>query len=290
MKLQYINEFLALARYKNFSDAANSLYMSQSSISKNIKKIGEDLNVKLFNRTSQGISLTSYGKIYLKYALQIKDLESRCDNTIRDTQNIAPKLRIGTIPSAKEYNILNTIFDFMRYSKINCKIENNTSSQLEKKLLNNELDIAFIKNPESQKFTMFPYCQDKLVAVLPANHFLANKDQINLTDLKNEDFILEPINSRPYQLCINLCQKNGFTPNVIYADRYIENILEFVQKGIGISLLMSKLIPENFSGVKTVPITPSTYAKIEICFLNNHSKMSEKENFIKFIDEKSSKK
>lgn len=283
MALRYIDSFLALAKYGNFSDAAVALYTSQSSLSKNIKKIENELQVKLFYRSMTGASLTPYGKIYLKYALQIKDLESRCNNTIKDLKAKQSTLKIGTIPSASEYGILNLIFDFTKHENIKCQISNLTSSQWEKGLLNGTLDLAFIKNPENKKLSKENFKHDHLVAVISEQNPLSQRKQIKITDLKNEDFILEPVNSRPYKLCLSLCQQAGFKPNVIYADHFIENIVDFVNKDLGVALLMSKLINPNMQGIKAIPVVPAVSAQINLCFLNNHVKDFEKEKFINYI-------
>lgn len=283
MDLRYIDSFLAVAKTNNFSDAADSLYISQSSLSKNIKKIEEDMNVKLFERTGSGNVLTTYGKIYLKFARRIKDLESRCENVILDEKEKQGKLKIGTIPSASEYGILNLVFDFIKDSGTQCQISNSTSSQLEKELLSGQLDMAFIKNPENKKISKVNFQNDYLVAVLSENDSLAKKQKLKLKELKNRDFIFEPVNSRPYQLCVALCKSAGFSPNVIYADHYIENIIDFVRKEIGISLLMSKLVPKNAEKIKIIPIEPLVSAKINLCYLNNNQSKELKEKFVNFV-------
>ncbi|WP_294605665.1 LysR family transcriptional regulator [uncultured Lactobacillus sp.] len=283
MDLRYIDSFLAAAKTNNFSDAADSLYISQSSLSKNIKKIEQDMDVKLFERTRSGIVLTTYGKIYLKFARRIKDLESRCENIIRDEKEKQGNLKIGTIPSASEYGTLNLIFDFIQDSGIQCQISNATSSQLEKELLSGQLDMAFIKNPENEKISKVNFQNDYLVAVLSENDSLAKKQKLKVRELKDRDFIFEPVNSRPYQLCVALCKSAGFIPNVIYADHYIENIIDFVRKEIGISLLMSKLVPKNAEKIKIIPIEPLVSAKINLCYLKNNQSKELKEKFVNFL-------
>lgn len=284
MELRYIESFLAVVKYKNFSEAAASLYISQSSLSKNIKKIEDKMDVRLFERTMTGTSLTKYGKIYLKYARQIKDLESRCDNLIHDQKLKQNALNIGTIPSASEYGILNAIFDFANSEHIKVRITNNTSGELEKDLLDGKLDLAFIKNPENKNLSSVNYEHDQLMAIISDDNPLSKKSSIKISELKNQDFILEPINSRPYTLCVNLCKKAGFTPNVIYADRFVENIIDFVKKDLGVSLLMDKLVDKNSQGIKAIPITPKVSANINLCFLKNSHKNKEKDSFINYIN------
>ncbi|MBP2058517.1 DNA-binding transcriptional LysR family regulator [Lactobacillus colini] len=282
MELKYLNDFLAVAKFNNFSDAAESLYISQSSLSKNIKKLEDIEGVKLFNRNTTGTSLTHYGKIYLNYAKKISSLENQCDREIKDAYQQQSTLQIGAIPSANEYGITELIIKFMKESKIKCHVMNDTSGTLEKFLAESKLDLAFIKNSENTSFTSIPFKDDILMAVLPSNHPLAKNKTINLKELKDNDFIFEPVNSRPYNLCVNLCEQVGFTPNVIYADRFIDNILEFVKKDVGISLLMNKLVPDSTPGIVKIPIIPNTVAEINLCYIDNSVNQKFKKKFISF--------
>lgn len=281
MDLRYLDSFLALAEYNNFSDAAASLYVTQSSLSKNIMKLESNVGTKLFQRTPTGTSLTKYGKIYYDYAKKISGLQSECDNLIKKSLSEEVSLRIGGIPSVADYGILDLIMDFMNDTGVHCKITTNQSSALEKELVDNELDVAFIKNIENKKLKNIFYKRDQLVAVLPITHPLAKSKMINILDLKNENFIFEPVNSRPYKLCVELCKNQGFTPNIVYADRFIENIVEFVKNGFGISLLMSNLVPEDDEIVK-IPVVPNTIAKISLCYLDNNQNQKLKEKFIDY--------
>lgn len=283
MNLKYLEAFLALAKYQNFSDAADSLYISQSSLSKYIKRLEDHMDVKLFDRESNGTKLTEAGQIYLEYALQIDQLQNQCIAKINAFQSSKPILRIGSIPSASVYGIIDMTIRFMKENKIECKIHNNTSGNLEQEIENGQVDLAFIKNPLSNKFTAIPYQHDELVAVLPLNHPLATQKSIDLNMLSNDDFILEPVNSRPYNLCVNLCKKAGFTPNVIYADHQISNIIDFVKKGTGVSLLMSKLIPSDEKQVVSIPINPPVKANIDLCYLDNDMNHVYKKSFIDFV-------
>lgn len=281
MNLRYLESFLSLAEYNNFSEAADNLYISQSSLSKNIKKLEENIGTKLFLRTPTGTSLTKYGEIYYSYAKKINDLQKQCDKEINKSLSEEVALNIGGIPSISDYGILDLIIGFMNDTGIHCKITTNQSSMLEKELLNKQIDLAFIKNTESSDIKSVLYKRDQLVAVLPKDHPLATQNKIKISSLKNDDFIFEPVNSRPYNLCIALCKSEGFTPNVVYADRFIENIIEFIKKGFGVSLLMSSLVPKDDEIVK-IPVIPNTLAKISLCYLEESLKNDLNRQFINY--------
>lgn len=265
MYLRYLDYFLALAKYKNFSEAAAQLYISQSSLSKKIKKLEDILGLTLFLRSSTGVKLTHEGEIYLRYALEIKQLESRCLASLQ-LKETAPLLQIGCIPSMKEYGVVDLVSSFMNKTGISCKIITKPSGDLESMLMEQDLDLAFVKNPKHlDELNIIPFKKDHLVVIVPKNHPLASLEMISFADLKDEPLILEPENSRPYRLIISLCEQSGFTPEVRYTDHFVENILEFVRQGFGVSLLMSKLVEGHLEGLKAIPVTPDVIASITLC-------------------------
>lgn len=111
---------------------------------------------------------------------------------------------------------------------------------------------------------------------------LAEQKSIRLEQLQNRNFILEPVKSRPYQLCLLLCQAAGFNPKVIYTDHYIENITAFVKKDLGVSLLMGKVIPAD-PELKAIPVLPNTTAKITVCYLPKVVPNSGQEALLKYL-------
>jgi DNA-binding transcriptional LysR family regulator len=282
MFLRYLNYFLALAKYRSFSEAAEQLYISQSSLSKKIKSLEDSLGVKLFLRNPSGVKLTEYGEIYLKYAKSIKRLEDQCVASLSRVNN--EHISVGCIPSMKEYGVVDLVSSFMNKTDIHCKIVTETSGDLEEHILQKQLDIAFVKNPtHTDDLIIYPFTKDHLVAVLPKDHPLAKKETITFRDLEHENFILEPVNSRPYRLIVSLCQKEGFTPTIGYTDRFVENILEFVRNHLGVSLLMSKLVEDNLDGLVAIDITPNVIADITLC-VNKETKINDSlQAFIDFV-------
>jgi len=270
METEYLKNFVVLAKIRNYSEAADSLFISQSSLSKRIMKLENDLGLPLFHRTTKHVELTEHGKVFLKYAEQIVHLEEQGLAELKTTVPTKNQsITIGSIPSMSNYGITDLISDFMKEEHIFVRVKNGQSSSLERMLLNNECDFAFIRqvHDSNRQFIKYKYASDHLVAVVPINHPFAELHSLSLSQLKNEQFILQPENSRPYNFCISLCKQNGFIPNVIYTDSHIENIIDFVSKGIGISLLMKKLVePLQNNKIKMIDISPFIINEITLCF------------------------
>ena len=113
MNTEYLKEFVVLAETKNFWEASDRLYMNQSTLSKHIKSLENELGVDLFLRTTRRVELTNYGQTFLPYAKSITHFEFEGISAIRRLQNIENGLlTIGTFPSMPQYHITQLLSQF----------------------------------------------------------------------------------------------------------------------------------------------------------------------------------
>lgn len=282
MELKYLDTFLTLVDSKSFTEAADKLFISQSSLSKRIQVIEHTAGCKLFTRNTRNVELNYYGQLYFNYAKQIKALESACDQELHQVTTGAQGITIGAIPSMNEYHITALLAQFMSKTGIHFRIKTATSGKLERMLHNRQCDVAFIKAPSSDyPLAQLPYFEDHLIAVLPPKHRLASAKKIHLRDLANENFLLEPENSRPYNLVVKHCKQAGFTPNVTYTDGHIDNIMSLVSQGLGCSLLMQQIASN--PQVARVTLVENISTLIALCYDPATRMNNEKAAFLRFF-------
>lgn len=246
MELNYIKEFVVLAETENYLEAAESLFISQSSLSKHIKTIENELGVRLFDRSTRKVHLNESGKIFLSYAKEIANLQySYTTALMNHSDQVLHTLTIGSIPIMAPYHITDAIIKFkMENKKFAVNLIEGESATLKEHLRQHKCDLAFIRdeNDDDDEFVKVNYEHDSLVAILPSYHPLAKEKQLTLDQLKQEDFLFLQPGSVLYNLCVKECQKSGFTPNIIYTGKRAENIIDLIEKGMGVSLLMKKPI------------------------------------------------
>lgn len=115
MNTENLKEFIVLAETKNFWEASERLYMNQSTLSKHIKSLENDLGVALFTRTTRRVELTNYGEIFLPYAKSVTRSEFEGISAIQRMLNIENGLlTIGTIPSMPQYHITQFLSQFQK--------------------------------------------------------------------------------------------------------------------------------------------------------------------------------
>lgn len=283
MVLEDINMFIVLAEIKNYTVAADMLYISQSSLTKRIQKLEQAMGVKLFTRSTKSVELSQYGQVFYKYAKQIQTASEACSREIQDMVSHGNSLIIGCIPSILDYNISLLIFRYMSSSGMQCQIKTEESEYLEKNLLTGHYDFAFIRDVDATlPLTSIPFADDHMMVVLPKGHPLSHRDHIYIKELRDEKFLLHPAGSRPYRNILSLCRKEKFEPNVVYTDPHMRNICSMVSSGMGISLLNEHLISKNVSGICAVPVAPAYTSQISLCYSSDSELTPKQREFLAF--------
>jgi len=118
------------------------------------------------------------------------------------------------------------------------------------------------------EFVKVPYVTDTIVAILPITHPLADQKTIPLRMLAEENFLLTLQQTVPYRLSIRACELSGFEPRVTYNDPELENLVDLVIKGMGVSLVLKQLVLyHSHPKIAIVDITPSVSTQISLCHL-----------------------
>nr|WP_294673782.1 LysR family transcriptional regulator [uncultured Blautia sp.] len=276
MELSYLKEFIVLSETGNYLEAADQLYISQSSLSRHIKALEDELGVTLFERTTRKVILNTPGSMLLPYARQIVGLHQKYqDDLYTYKKNIQGTLSIGSIPSMQQYNILDLVIRYeQKYPNYSLNMIEDDPIRLTTMVQNGELDMAFIRttSPVKAPLTAIEYTRDYLTAVVPAGHKLASHSTISLSDLKNENLLLLSTDTYMYQLCVNACHQAGFEPIIKHTSRRGENLLALVQKNMGIALLTHKPIQESQrADIISINIAPEISTSISLIYRKDHS-------------------
>jgi len=274
MEINYLKEFVVLARTGNFMEAAELLYSSQSTLSKHIKSMETELGVQLFDRTTRRVSISEYGQLLLPYAQQIVELQDKYTFVFQSKLEADREtLNLGTIHGLAQYRITDILVNFKKsrpQSTLN--VLQASTGELIEMVRNGKCDLAFIRDIENgeNEFIKKPYATDSIIAVLPIAHPLANQKMIPLQVLADENFILGEPQTLPYILCMKACEQSGFEPRISYTDTELENQINLVAGGAGVSLAIKQLALYNYNPkVAIVDVTPIVTTEISLCYLRS---------------------
>ena len=167
MNTQTLKTFVALANYKNFSQAADSLYIAQSTVTKRISELERELDKQLFERDKKHVCLTEDGQIFLGYAERILDLEEASLKEMHSLAQYTNSLRIGATNSIYECHLFPLISAYENQSaQHSVKVTIDHSADLIQLLLDGILDLIFSFVPLNKiGFECSTFHTDKLVLV-----------------------------------------------------------------------------------------------------------------------------
>ena len=270
--LQQLRILKAIASEKSFTKAAEILYVSQPSLSKQIKVLENRLGIILLNRENNNISLTEAGKIFLQYSERILALCEESCRALNDVKNgDRGNLTVGASQTIGTYLLPRVLALFAQnYPQININVQVDSTRVITKKVVNREIDIAVVggdipdelkKNLEIENFV-----EDELILIVPKSHPFALKKQkkINKDDLYHLNFITLNPNSTIRKFIDNILIQNGIETKqfpVIMQLNSIEGIKTAVSLGLGAAFVSSSAIEKEIK-LKTVEIITIENIKI----------------------------
>ena len=272
MEINYLREFAVLAQTLDFMEAADMLYISQSTLSKHIQSIESELRVPLFDRTTRKVRISKFGQMLLPYAQQITELQDNYTGILQSGRETdRDTLTVGSIPALAQYSIIDIFVSFKKsrpQSTLN--VMQAGSEELKEMLRHKKCDLAFIRFTDEvdDDLVKIPYSIDTLVAVLPISHPLAKQKTIPLRMLADEDFLLIEKQTYLYRLCVNACKQSGFEPKIAFTDHKVGILVDLVIKGMGVALLMKQLaLYVSNPTIAIVDVSPSVSTQISLCYL-----------------------
>ena len=249
--LQQLRILKAIATEKNFTKSAKILYLSQPSVSKQIKILEKNLDIRLLNRERNKISLTENGKIFLEYSERILALCEESCRTLVDLKNgDRGYLIIGASQTIGTYLMPRMLTLFAQnYPQINLKVQVNSTKVIANSILNQEIDIAVVGGEISddlkKNLTIEHFVYDELNLIVSNSHPFAHKGKINKEDLYCLDFITLNSNSSIKKFIDDTLIQNQIETNqleTILQLNSIEGIKTAVSLGLGAAFLSSSAI------------------------------------------------
>ena len=258
MDIYQMKYVLALAKHHNFTQAAESCYISQSSLSQQIARLEKELGVRLFDRTTRTIRITEAGQAYVEMAEKIlRDVDALEQTMATYAGFLRGTINIGAITALERIGFSQLVTDFYsRYPNLTLNIYQGKSLSLLESLEKGNIDIAFVTQPREHNFPHIDFQlvgKDEYSLILSDKHPLAQREEVDLGELKEEYFILQHPDQSVSGLCMQACAEAGFTPKVISRIETVSIAMNLARQGLGIVFLPAE-IPEQYpmSGLRRV--------------------------------------
>ena len=267
MTFAQLNYFLAVARSRSFSRAAEDCYVSQSSLSKQIKALEEELGAKLFVRSSSGVSTTPAGEMFLTFAAKAHcDYEGILLSLGRYRSGAQDLVRLGAVPLMAPYDLDSALADF-QLDNMGTQIDviEREQASLVRRLEMDQIDAAILitNDLSPEEYDWVPLVRDEMVIVCSNQHPLARAHRVALGDLRDERFVtLDPQSANRAIFC-GACHEEGFFPNIIFMHTRHRPLLSAVKKNIGITALARGLThTKDESAISCIPLKDPLYMEV----------------------------
>jgi LysR family hydrogen peroxide-inducible transcriptional activator len=238
-QLQYV---LAVAEYKNFTLAAEKCFVTQPTLSMQIQKIEEELNILIFDRSKKPIQLTDIGQKIVNQAKNIVNEADRIKDIVEQQKGfVGGEFRLGIIPTIMPTLLPMFLTNFIKkYPKIKLIIEELNTDEIILKLKNGHLDAAIAATPlMEEKLKEIVLYFEPFVAYVPENHSIAGKDEIEVSDLNLDDILLLQDGHCFRDGILNLCKNQNFSKNTSFQieSGSFETLIRLADEGLGTTLL-----------------------------------------------------
>lgn len=227
MELQQLQYFMVAAQYEHITKAANSLHIAQPALSQSIKRLEAELGVKLFERKKGGISLSTSGKVLVD---ELKPIMQSLDSLPKKLQETARKQHqtIHLNVLAASILVTNCIIAYKaKHPDINFQFVQNPLSM--------DYDLCITatlpkRNLSSNQITL----EEKFFLAVPASSSYADYDEINLSEVSEEGFIMMA-DTRPIRsICDQFCLEAGFSPDIVFESMNFESVRSLISAGLGV--------------------------------------------------------
>ena len=240
MNLRALKYFVKLADLKHFSRAAEACFVSQPTLSTQIRKLEEELGVQLVERAPRRVMLTAVGQDVAERARRVLNDIDQIKLAARSSGNPAEgQLRLGLFPTLAPYLLPHTVPLIRKsYPSLKLQLAEEKTEEVLRLLHSGELDAALLALPiDDDGLDMEVLFREPFVLAMPAGHRLAGKNEIELDDLEGRELLLLDEGHCLREHALEVCSIAGAHERVDFHATSMETLRQMVAAEVGITLM-----------------------------------------------------
>lgn len=257
MELRTLRAFVEVVRQGGFSQAAKTVFITQSAVSKAVRQLEDELGFELIDRTGQRVRLTDAGEIVLRRA---QGMLTERDDLLAELAELRGlrrgRLKLGLPPIGSDA-LFAPLFAIYRshHPDIEIELVEHGSRRLEELVTAGEVDLGASLLPLPDRFEWQEVICEPLHVLLPQDHPLATRESIGLADLKALPFILFEEGFALTPIIVDACREAGFQPVIAARSGQINFIVELVAADLGVGFLPRLIAAQRVRpGVVHIPV------------------------------------
>ncbi|EJR44970.1 hypothetical protein IIM_05121 [Bacillus cereus VD107] len=286
MNIENIEAFIYVCQLGSFNKAAEALYLSQPSVTARIQSLEREIDIKLFHRKGNKISLTEKGEYFFPHAQKI--LQSYQEAKYGLQQVIIPyELVIGSALSISN-NVLPKILPAFKseFKDVRIKIMTGHSKDILHKVINKEVDFGIVRTETHPQVETIRLYNDPISLFVPRNHAFLKEEKVTIEHVSKHPLIFFDYGSMDWLMIHRLFSSNDVNPNISLEVDNMETAKKLVIQGMGISFLPEHCVKQELENGELfrVEMTPLVKINISIDFI--YLKGKPKSVFIDFLQNK----
>jgi DNA-binding transcriptional LysR family regulator len=258
MELRTLRAFVEVVRQGGFTRAAKKVFATQSTVSKAIKQLEDEIGVPLLDRIGHRSQPTAAGDIVYQRAMRM--LAER-DDLIAELEELRGlkrgTLRLG-LPPVGSSTLFAPLFAAYRnrYPGIEIRLVEHGSDRLEELVASGEIELAASLLPVSEDFEWQDVRREPLSVLVSAKHSLASRRSLDIAALRNLQFILFETGFALNRIILDACRRHGFEPPVVARSSQVDFIVELAAADLGIGFLPRMIAEQRkHPSVKRIPLS-----------------------------------
>jgi DNA-binding transcriptional LysR family regulator len=239
MEIRTLKVFVEVVRQGGFSRAAKTVFATQSTVSKAIKQLEEELGLQLLDRSGAQVRVTPAGEIVYRRALKILSQGEDLRAELEELKGLkGGVLRLG-LPLIGSNTLFARWFALYRsrYPGVDIRLVEHGSKRLEEMVLAGEVDLAASLLPAGPEFEAQELRREPIDVLLAVDHPLAQRSRLGFKDLAELPFIIYGPGFALNPMILEACRESGFTPTVAAQSSQVDFVIELVAMKLGVALL-----------------------------------------------------
>lgn len=239
MNLRSFQAFVEVVRQGGFSAAARTINATQSTVSKTVRQLEDELELVLLDRDASPPRLTSAGEIVYRRALAMLTEKDDMLSELGELRGLKRGLlRLGLPPIGSSVLFAPVFAKFTKlYPDIDIQLVEHGSRRLEELLLAGDIELAASLLSVENNFEWQAVRREPVVALLPASHTFTDDGGIPLRDIASMPFILFESGFALNHIILDACHSHGLSPQIAMRSSQIDFIVELVAAGMGVGFL-----------------------------------------------------
>ncbi|NRF94789.1 LysR family transcriptional regulator [Paenibacillus frigoriresistens] len=266
------------------SRAADYCNYSQSAVSQIVISLENEFGIKLLNRSHSGVSVTSDGEELLPHIQKLSQAYNELSDKVSELHGIESGLiRIGTFSSISCHLLSPLLKDFKaKHPNIKFELIQGDYRQIEIWISEGTVDFGFVDLHTLREFEVISIMEDRMLAILPANHSYAHEDSVPLSIFEQEPMIL--LEERTKKEVLEMFRQHNIKARIEYRLNDDYTIISMVENGLGISILAELILKRTQYNILSKETSPSFSRSIGIAIRNRKQASMAVRCFLDFIE------